>query len=111
MTKEYLNPLGWVSNPSAKLAEVADDVFIFGASPVNYKLQWWRLNTLQSIPTWNMKLNKLNPLEDANKMACGELEWLEKWWKLPALGVLKSRAYPNINNALTLSNPIDTKLT
>lgn len=54
-------------------------------------------------------MNKLNPIEDANKMAFGEFKWLENLIKI-ADGILRFGAYPNNNNALVLSNPIDTNL-
>ena len=69
-------------NASAELAKVADDVLRSEASLVHYKLLWCRLNILQCTPTWDLKLNKVNLVEDANKMAYGELEWLDKWRKL-----------------------------
>lgn len=43
-------------------------------------------------------MNKLNPIEDANKMAFGEFKWLENLIKI-ADGILRFGAYPNNNNA------------
>ena len=65
---------------------------------------------LQRIPTSHLELSELNSIEDAKKkLACGELEQLEKWPKFED-GLLRFGVNPNNNNALTLSNPTDTKV-